>query len=66
MIEELHAQIEAVQRNLVRARAADLPYEAARHRARLDDLIEMAARYGVDVTTWVDPAVLAPPTRTDG
>lgn len=54
MIEELRVQITAAQERLVAAVEADQPYEAARQRARLEDLIEIAARHGIDVSAWVD------------
>ena len=58
VIEELHAQITATQQRLAAAIEADDPYEVARHRARLQDLIDMAARHGVDVHAWVDQTLL--------
>lgn len=66
MIVELHAQIDVVQRNLGIAADAGLPYEAALHRARLEDLMEVASRHGIDVTSWVDSSLLVPPTQTEG
>jgi hypothetical protein len=58
VIEELHVQITATQERLVAAIQADNPYEIARHRARLQDLVDMAARHGVDVHAWVDQTLL--------
>ena len=58
MIEELREQITATQERLVAAMEADQPHEVARHRARLEDLIDMAARHGVDVHAWVDRSLL--------
>ncbi len=58
MIGELRAQMEMTQHNLVLAERAGLPYEAYLHRARLEDLMEMAARHGIDVTAWVDRSLL--------
>jgi hypothetical protein len=58
VIEELHAQITATQERLAAAIEADDPYEVARHRARLQDLIDMAARPGADVHAWVDQTLL--------
>lgn len=58
MIEELREQITATQERLVAAMATDQPHEVARHRARLEDLIDMAARHGVDVHAWVDSSLL--------
>jgi hypothetical protein len=57
MIAELHDQIAAVQRNLAVATQADMPYEAYLHRARLEDLRDMADRHGIDVSAWLDPTL---------
>ena len=64
MIEELRTQIASVQRNLALARNAGLPYEMALHRARLDDLVAIASRNGVDITASVDRTLLAEPAMT--
>jgi hypothetical protein len=53
VIGELRVQIETAQRGLVLAEQADLPYEAHLHRARVQDLLEIAARHGIDATGWV-------------
>jgi hypothetical protein len=58
MIGELRTQIETVQHNLLLASEAGLPYEAHLHRARLQDLMDIAARHNVDVSAWVDPALV--------
>jgi hypothetical protein len=58
VIEELHVQITATQERLAAAIKADDANEVARHRARLQDLIDMAARHGVDVHAWVDQTLL--------
>jgi hypothetical protein len=58
VIEELHVQITATQERLVAAIKADDANGVARHRARLQDLIDMAARHGIDVRAWVDQALL--------
>ncbi|MCE3549852.1 hypothetical protein LWC33_00090 [Pseudonocardia sp. RS11V-5] len=58
MIEELRIQITAAQERLVAALEADEPHEAVRHRARLEDLIEIAARHDIDVSAWVDRTLL--------
>lgn len=58
MLEELRIQITATQERLVAAVEDDQPYEAARHRARLEDLIEIAARHDIDVSAWVDRTLL--------
>ena len=58
MIGELRAQIATAQHNLALAGEAGLPYEAYLHRARLEDLMDLAARHGIDVSAWVDRAEL--------
>jgi hypothetical protein len=51
VIEELHAQIDAVRDKLALAEQAGLSYEANLHRARLADLMDIAARHAIDLTT---------------
>lgn len=58
MREELKAQITETQELLVAAIEAGNPNEVARHRARLQDLIDMASRHGVDVHAWVNETLL--------
>ena len=58
MREELQLQITATQERLFAAIEADDPYEVARHRARLQDLVHVAARHGVDIHAWVDQTLL--------
>jgi hypothetical protein len=63
---ELHTQIKTVQHNLALASRAGLSYEAHLHRARLEDLIDMAERHGIDVTAWVDRELLPPLAPVEG
>lgn len=63
MITELRAQIEAVQRELFAAERAGSSREVYLRRARLDDLVDIATRHGVDVTAWVDPSLRPRPVR---
>ena len=58
MRQELKAQITETQGLLAAAIEADEPYEVVRHRARLQDLIDMASRHGVDVHAWVNQTLL--------
>jgi hypothetical protein len=58
VIGELHTQIVTCQHNLALAQAAGLPYETHLHRARLEDLMDMAARHGIDVSAWIDRSML--------
>lgn len=53
----LRDRVERVQEAIVDARQAGYDYEAELHSARLADLLDLAARNGVDTTDWVDPAV---------
>ena len=57
MIGELHTQIVTCQHSLALAQQAGLSYEAHLHRARLEDLMDMAARHGIDVSAWIDPSM---------
>ncbi len=54
----LQGEIEQAQRAFVAAHLAGQPEQAQAHRARLRDLLEVAARTGVDAVAWVDPLVL--------
>ena len=54
----LRSQIEQRMAALVVARDAGHDYEVHLHGARVRDLLELAARHGVDTDGWVDPAVL--------
>ena len=65
MTEQLRRQIKTVRRNLVLADEAGLPYEVYLHRARLQDLMDIAARRSIDVATWVDGSPL-PVTLAEG
>jgi hypothetical protein len=58
MRQELKIQITETQERLVAAIEADDPYEVARHRARLQDLIDTANRHGVDAHAWVNQTLL--------
>ena len=51
MIEELRAQIDAIRNKLALAEKAGLSYETNLHRARLADLMDIAARHAIDLTT---------------
>lgn len=65
MIRELRGQIETVQGLLLLAERAGMPYAAHLHRARLEDLVDMATRHGIDVSGWVDRSLLAPPATAE-
>ena len=60
VVGELHTQIETARHNLVLAAGAGLLYEAYLHRARLEDLMDRAARHGIDVSALVDRSQLPP------
>lgn len=55
MIEELHAQIAAVRHELELAEQGGRTYEAGLRRARLDDLMEIAARHGITLNASTTP-----------
>ena len=50
----LRQRVVTAYRELVVARRAGLDYEMDLHRARLEDLFELASRNGVDAVSWVD------------
>jgi hypothetical protein len=58
----LRDQVDATQRSLTEARSAGHDYEVVRLDARLRDLLDLAARHGIDTREWVDPTVLSPMT----
>jgi len=49
MIEELRAQIDAVRNKLALAQQAGLSHDTDLHRARLADLMDIAARHAIDI-----------------
>lgn len=55
--DELRGGIGHAQQAVVKAERAGLPHEAYLHRARLQDLLEMAVRHGVDTDDWVVPSI---------
>ena len=55
MNQELRTQVDAAQGNMAVVEPGS-SYESSLH--RLEDLIDIAARHGVDATPWVDPAIL--------
>ena len=65
VITKLRSEVDVVLTRLAAARAAGLPYETYLHRAHLQDLMDTAARHGVDPDTWVDRSTLPLPTLTD-
>jgi hypothetical protein len=54
----LRAQVAEVWQKLAVAQRAGLEYEAHLHAARIQDLLDLGARHGVDTGAWVDPALL--------
>jgi hypothetical protein len=58
MRQELKVQITETQELLVAAIEADNAHEVARYRARLQDLVDMASRHGIDVHAWVNQTLL--------
>lgn len=56
-VAELRRGIDAAQRAVSVAEQAGHPHEAHLHRARLQDLLEVAGRHGVDTSSWLDPGI---------
>jgi hypothetical protein len=54
----LRGQVDDVRHKLVAAQQAGLEYEAHLHAARIQDLLDLGARHGIDTSAWVDPALL--------
>ncbi|GAA5150122.1 hypothetical protein GCM10023321_14980 [Pseudonocardia eucalypti] len=54
MIEELRAQLAAAHQHVTVAESAGREHEAQLHRSRIDDLIEIAMRHGIDLKPWPD------------
>jgi hypothetical protein len=55
----LRDQIGTTERALLAAQEASQPRQVYRHSARLLDLLDRAARNGVDTTGWVPQATLS-------
>jgi hypothetical protein len=58
MREELRAQLEAAQRRRIAAERAGMVNEAEQHQARMDDLIEIAMRHGIDLKPWPEHSLI--------
>lgn len=58
MREELRVQLKMTQQRLAEALDSEQSERVSRYRARLKDLIDIANRYGIDVTEWVDQTLL--------
>lgn len=54
----LRGQVTDVQQKLAAAQQAGLEYESHLHGARIEDLLDLGARHGIDTNGWVDPALL--------
>lgn len=57
MVTELRVQIEHARRELGIAERAGSVRQVQIRQARVDDLIDIAARYGIEVSTGTDPAL---------
>jgi hypothetical protein len=58
MIEELNIQLAKARQRLIAAQAAGREHEAQLHQARIDDLIEIAMRHGIDIKPWPDQPLI--------
>ncbi len=54
----LRDQVVETDQLLAKARQAGHDYEVHLHGARISDLLDVAARHGIDTSGWVDRAVL--------
>ena len=54
---QLRGQVEQAQASVRTAWHTGNDEDAVRYAARLAELLELAARHGVDTSGWVDPAV---------
>lgn len=52
----LRGQVDQAKRAMTTAKEARHDREVDLHVARIRDLLDMAARHGVDTSDWVDPA----------
>jgi hypothetical protein len=61
----LRSQVNEALQTLAVAQQTGHNYEAHLHGARIRDLLDLAARHGVNTGDWVDPAVLDSATLGD-
>jgi hypothetical protein len=61
----LRVRVDDVAQAITEAQRGGHDYAAHLYQARLEDLLEIAARNDVDTSGWVDPAVLEPATYGD-
>ena len=54
----LRSQVDEALQTLAAARQAGHDYEVDLHGARIQDLLDLAAKHGIDTGDWLDPAVL--------
>lgn len=54
----LRSKVAEAEKTLNQAREAGHDYEIHLHGARIRDLLDLAARHGIDTTRWIDPALL--------
>jgi hypothetical protein len=55
----LRGQVDQAREMLAVAQRAGHDYEAHLHAARIQDLLDLAARHGIGSDDWVEPALLA-------
>lgn len=55
---ELRSRVSEAEEMLKQAVEAGHEYEIHLHGARIRDLLDLAARHGIDTTRWIDPVLL--------
>jgi hypothetical protein len=61
----LRGRVQGAQKELSAARQAEHDYEIYLHIARIQDLLDLAERHGIDTTAWIDPTELTTAERGD-
>jgi hypothetical protein len=55
---ELRSKVAEAEETLKQAGEAGHDYEMHLHGARIRDLLDLAARHGIDTSAWIDPVLL--------
>lgn len=56
-VAELRRGVDTAQQAASVAEQAGHPHEAYLHRTRVQDLLDVAGRHGVDTSSWLAPAI---------